>query len=132
MCLGGAILTALAIALAGPLAYVFVGYDEGLCALTKHAFYLFAISFLFAGFNIFASSLFTALNNGIVSAIISFLRTLVFQTLAVIVLPLLIDTDGIWLSALTAELFATVISLIFTLVKNKDYGYFKSRKIKRI
>ena len=120
----GVVLTALALSLAGVLAYCFVGYDAALFELTKHAFYLFSASFLLAGFNIFASSLFTALNNGLVSAIISFLRTLVFQSAAVLVLPLIFDADGIWLSVIIAEIFATVISVAFILNKNNQYGYF--------
>lgn len=83
----GVALTALAIAAAGPFTYIFVGFDESLFALTKHAFQLFAFSFLLAGFNIFCSGFFTALGNGAVSALISFLRVLVFQASSVIILP---------------------------------------------
>ena len=90
MCGAGVVLTFLAMVLASPLAKLFVGYDEGLYTLTCHAFRLFSFAFLFAGFNIFASSFFTALNNGFISAAISFLRTLVFQTSSVILLPLLL------------------------------------------
>ncbi len=120
---GGVVLTALALLLARPLAAVFVGYDAALFDLTCHAFKLFSFAFLFAGFNIFASSFFTALNNGGVSAAISFLRTLVFQSASVILLPLLFDVDGIWYAITAAEVFATLISTMFLLLKQKKYGY---------
>ncbi len=120
----GMVLTALAYGLAQPLAKIFVGYDAGLLALTVHAFRLFCFSFLLSSFNIFASSFFTALNDGAVSAAISFLRTLIFQTSAVLLLPLLLETDGIWLSNTVAEVCAFAISVIFLFVKRKKYRYF--------
>ena len=123
MCGAGVVLTFLAMVLASPLAKLFVGYDEGLYTLTCHAFRLFSFAFLFAGFNIFASSFFTALNNGFISAAISFLRTLVFQTSSVILLPLLFDVDGIWYAITVAEVFATIISVIFLFAKRKKYQY---------
>ena len=119
----GVVMTILALALASPLAKLFVGYDADLCDLTTYAFRLFAPSFLLAGLNIFASGFFTALNNGLVSAIISFLRTLVFQLLAVLILPGVIGGDSIWWSVAIAEVAAFVISLIFVLANNKKYGY---------
>lgn len=123
MCASGAVLTLLARLLAAPLAKLFVGYDEGLYTLTCHAFRLFSFAFLFAGFNIFASSFFTALNNGLISAVISFLRTLVFQTASVLILPLIFDVDGIWYAITVAEVFATLLSVSFLLVKRKKYHY---------
>ncbi len=123
MCASGLVLTILARVLAAPLAKIFVGYDEGLYTLTCHAFRLFSFAFLFAGFNIFASSFFTALNNGLISAAISFLRTLVFQTSSVLLLPLLFDVDGIWYAITAAEIFATTISVIFLFAKRKKYQY---------
>ncbi len=120
---GGVALSVLAVALAGPFARIFVGYDAALFALTKHAFRLFAASFLLAGFNIFASGYFTALNNGIVSAAISFLRTLVFQLLSVLLLPLVLDVDGIWVAISVAEVFAFLISLFFLVHNRKKYRY---------
>jgi len=120
----GAVLTALAYGLAQPLAKIFVGYDASLLALTVHAFRLFCFSFLLSSFNIFASSFFTALNDGAVSAAISFLRTLIFQTSAVLLLPLLLETDGIWLANTVAEVCAFAISVIFLFVKRKKYRYF--------
>ena len=119
----GVLLSALAFCLAEPLAKIFVGYDAELHALTSHAFRLFSFSFLLAGFNIYCSSFFTALNNGAISAAVSFLRTLVFQTSAVLILPLILDVDGIWLSNAFAEIFAFAISAIFLITKRKKYHY---------
>ena len=123
MCGSGVVLTVLARLLAAPLAKIFVGYDEGLYTLTCHAFQLFSFAFLFAGFNIFASSFFTALNNGLISAAISFLRTLVFQTSSVIILPLIFDVDGIWYAITVAEIFAAILSIAFLIAKRKKYHY---------
>lgn len=123
MSISGIIMTLLAQALALPLAKVFVGYDEGLFDMTVHAFRVFSFSFILAGINIFASSFFTALNNGAVSAAISFLRTLIFQSTAVIVLPMIWELDGIWLSITVAEVFALIISVTFLVTKRKKYNY---------
>lgn len=119
----GVVLTILAIALSSPLAKIFVGYDEELYELTRHAFRLFAYSFLLAGFNIFTSSFFTALNNGAVSAAISFMRTLIFQTSSVLILPIFLGVDGIWWAITVAEVFAFILSLIFLFAKRKRYNY---------
>lgn len=119
----GVVLTILAIALSSPLAKLFVGYDEELYELTRHAFRLFAYSFLLAGFNIFTSSFFTALNNGAVSAAISFMRTLIFQTSSVLILPIFLGVDGIWWAITVAEFFAFILSLIFLFAKRKKYNY---------
>ena len=123
MCGAGVVMAVLAQVLAAPLARLFVGYDKGLYTLTCHAFRLFSFAFLFAGFNIFASSFFTALNNGLISAVISFLRTLVLQTSSVILLPLIFGVDGIWYAITAAEIFATTISVIFLFAKRKKYHY---------
>lgn len=123
MASGGILLTIAARLLAAPLAHLFVGYDAGLFELTSHAFRLFSWSFLLAGFNIFASGFFTALNNGAISAAISFLRTLVFQTASVLILPLLLDVDGIWWAITVAEIFAFLISLTFLYLKRNKYHY---------
>lgn len=109
--------------LAEPLAKIYVGYDDGLMSLTLHAFTIFSFSFLFAGLVFFGSSLFTALNNGFISAAISFLRAFVFQIAAVLVFPLLWGIDGIWLSIVAAELMASTVSLVFILTNKKRYGY---------
>lgn len=119
----GIVLTVLAFGLAAPLAHIFVGYDAELFALTKHAFQLFSVSFLLAGFNIFTSSFFTALNNGAISAAISFMRTLIFQTASVLILPLLFGVDGIWWAITAAEIFACVLSAGFLIAKRGKYHY---------
>ena len=124
MASSGVVLTILAMALAGPLAKIFVGYDQGLYDLTRHAFRVFAYSFLLAGFNIFASSFFTALNNGAVSAAISFLRTLLFQTASVLLQPLVLGVDGVWWAIFAAEVFASLISVAFLFAKRERYHYF--------
>lgn len=109
--------------LSSPLAKLFTGYDLELYNLTLKAFSIFAFSFLFAGIAIFGSSFFTALNNGLVSALISFLRTLVFQTAAILLLPLIFDVDGIWMSIVIAELMAFIVTFIFIFAKKKQYKY---------
>lgn len=109
--------------LAKPLSLLFVGYDQTLLALTLRAFIIFSISFLFCGIGIYASSFFTALNNGLVSAAISFLRTVVFQVAAVLILPLIWDIDGIWASLVVAELLATIVSVIFWIGNREKYQY---------
>ena len=109
--------------LAYPLAKIFVGYDAGLMELTLQAFRIFSFSFLFAGFVIFASSFFTALNDGLTSALISFLRTLVFQVAAVIILPLLFGITGIWISIVAAEVTAMGVTVLFIITKRKKYNY---------
>lgn len=109
--------------LARPLAEIFTGYDEGLLALTLRGFLIFSFSFLFAGFAVFGSAFFTALNDGLTSALISFLRTLVFQTAAVIVLPLIWGIDGVWVSSVAAEFTAAVITAAFIFAKRKKYKY---------
>ena len=123
---GGIVLALAAQFLAAPLAKIFVGYDPGLFAMTTHAFRLYSFAFLFMGFNIFASSFFTSLSNGGISAAIAFLRTLVFQVAAVLLLPLLLQPqlDGVWWAMTTAEIFAFVISGVFLLANGKRYGYF--------
>lgn len=109
--------------LAAPLSEIFVGYDPDLLALTKRGFVIYSFSFLFAGIAIFASSFFTALNDGLTSALISFLRTLVFQIAAVIIFPLIWGVDGIWLSVVVAELLAVLVSIILLAHKQKKYKY---------
>ncbi len=123
MSISGVVLTLLAAALAAPLARLFVGYDQALFDMTRHAFRLFSLSFLLAGINIYVSSFFTALNNGAVSAIVSFLRTLVFQMLCVLVLPIFFGIDGIWWAMAVAEVFAFILSLSFLIVKRNKYHY---------
>lgn len=109
--------------LSNPLAKIFVGYDNELCELTNRAFSIFSFSFLFSGFAIFGSGFFTALNDGLTSALISFLRTLVFQIASVIILPLIFGIDGIWASMIFAEFMAASISVLFIFLKKKKYNY---------
>lgn len=106
-----------------PLSRLFVGYDEGLCEMTTHAFVIFSFSFLFSGFAIFGSSFFTALGDGLVSALISFLRTLVFQCLSVLIFPVFWQLDGIWFSIVAAEIMAVGVTVLFLLSKRKKYQY---------
>ena len=119
----GVLLTLLAEVLAAPLSLLFVGYDQSLMELTCRGFRLFSLSFLMTGFNIFGSAFFTALNNGAVSACISFLRTLLFQIAAVLLLPILLGVDGIWLSIVAAELLALGVTGIFLWKMRRRYHY---------
>ena len=109
--------------LARPVALIFVGYDQGLLALTLRGFMIYSFSFLFAGIAIFGSSFFTALNDGLTSALISFLRTMVFQVAAVLVFPLFWEIDGIWMSMIAAEMAAAVVTALFLAGKKKKYRY---------
>lgn len=109
--------------LAGPIAEIFVGYDEGLTGLTISGFRIFSFSFLLAEIPIYGSSFFTALNDGFVSAAISFLRTVVFETAAVLLLPLLFGINGVWFSLVAAELVAALVTIVFYALKRKKYGY---------
>ena len=106
-----------------PLSKFFVGYDAELFDLTVSGFRIFALSFCFMGFGIFASGFFTALNDGLTSAIISFLRTLVFQSACILLLPIILGIDGIWISVVVAEFMAVVLGTIFLVVKHKKYSY---------
>lgn len=106
-----------------PLARFFVGYDPALQALTVSGFRIFAVSFLFAGFAIFFSGFFTALNDGLISALISFLRTLVFQVVAVLFFPRIWGIDGVWMSIVVADLMAVILGIIFLVIKQKKYQY---------
>lgn len=109
--------------LAKPLSLIFVSYDDELLALTLRGFRIYSFSFLFAGMAIFGSSFFTALNNGLVSALISFLRTVVFQAAAVLLFPLIWGIDGIWLSIVAAELMAVAVTAAFIVKLRPKYGY---------
>lgn len=109
--------------LSGPLSNLFVGYDLQLRDTTANAFELFSYAFLFSGFAIFGSAFFTALNDGLTSALISFLRTLVFQIAAVLIFPLFWGVNGIWLSIVFAELSAVLATALFLFIKRKKYRY---------
>lgn len=123
ICISGLIMTGLTEALAYPLSKIFVGYDKELLDMTTLGMRLFSISFLICGINIFSSSFFTSLNNGLVSAIISFARTLLFQVVCVLVLPIWLGLNGIWLSVVISEIFATAVSTVCFVACKKKYGY---------
>lgn len=106
-----------------PLARIFVGYDAALLKMTAHAFAVYAFSFLLAGISIFGSAFFTALNDGLTSALIAFLRTLLFQSAAVMVMPLIWGLDGIWYSVVAAEGMAVVVTILFLIIKHKKFRY---------
>ena len=112
-----------ALFLARPLSILFVGYNQKLLEITVHGFLIYSLSFLLMGFNIYASSFFTALGNGMISAAISFLRTLVFQVAGVILMPLIWKADGIWFSIVVSEAAALLISILFLIKNKKRYGY---------
>ena len=109
--------------LAKPLAQIFVSYDPALMEMTVRGFRIYVLSFLLCGFNIFGSSFFTALNNGMISALISFVRTLVCQIAAVLLLPLWLELDGIWWSVVAAELAALILTAVFIFALRKKYHY---------
>lgn len=117
------VMTGLAEILSNLLASIFVSYDVQLLELTTKAIRIFSLSYIISGFNIFSSSFFTALNNGLVSAIISFLRTLVFQIVMIFLLPLIWGLDGIWISVIFAEILSLIVSSIFLIINRKKYQY---------
>lgn len=119
----GLVMVAASQLLAAPLVDVFVGYDPALAAMTLHGFRIYALSFLVCGFNIYGSAFFTALNNGKVSALISFMRTLVFETSTVMLLPLVWGIDGVWSAIIVAEACALVLTTFFLVYLRKPYGY---------
>lgn len=119
----GITLTGLAEIFAYPLSGIFVGYDNNLHNITTHGFKLYALAFLIMGFNIYASAFYTALNNGIISAIISFLRTFVFQIASVLILPLFFGINGIWSAIVVSELLTLILSIGFLINTRKQYGY---------
>ncbi len=120
----GILLFVLAQLLATPLAKLFVGYDSTLLAMTQTGFRIYSLAYLINGFNIFGSSFFTALNNGVVSAVISFLRTLVFQIGAVLILPIVFGgINGIWSSVTVAELLTLCITITFFVRQRRKYHY---------
>lgn len=123
--IGAASLTMLFAAelLARPLAMIFTSYDAQLLELTIHAFSIYSVSFLFCGIGIFGSALFTAMNNGLISALISFIRTVILQAAFVFILPLFWKIDGIWWSAVFAEGIAASLSIIFIIAYRKKYQY---------
>ena len=121
--ISGGILTLSAEILSMPLTYIFVGYDQELFTMTYKGFRLYAIFFLMCGFNIWGSAFFTALNNGLVSAAIAFLRTLVFQIGAVLILPAILGLNGIWLAVVAAEIMALTVTISFFIGQRNKYHY---------
>ena len=119
----GVTLFGVAFLFSGILAKIFVGYDAELYAMTARGFRLYAVSYLLAGFNIYGSSFFTALNNGIVSAVISFLRTVLFEVAAILILPIFFKLDGIWCAISVAEMASLGITTAFFFTLRKRYGY---------
>lgn len=119
----GVLMTLFSVLLAQPLSSIFVGYDAELLSFTVHAMRIFSLSFIFSGINIFTSSFFTALNNGLISALVSMSRTLVFQIACVFVLPLFWGVNGIWLSLIVTELLALVVCVICLLACKRKYQY---------
>ena len=117
------VMTLLAEVTSAPLSKIFVGYDPKLYEITVRGFRIYSLSFLLCGFNLFGSSLFTALNNGLISAVISFFRTLICQIAAVMLLPLVLELDGIWLSIVVAEFAALVLTVICFAKYRKRYHY---------
>lgn len=115
---------ALALAMNYPLPYIFVGKDAALLAMTRRGFFIVAFIFLIMGFNIFGSAFFTALNNGLISAVISFMRTLFFQVVCVLTLPLLWGLDGVWAANVFAEILAIIVTFTLFMCLRKKYGYF--------
>ena len=109
--------------LATPLSLLFVGYDKELLEITSKAFVISSFSFLFSGFAIYFSGFFTALNDGLTSAILSFMRTLVFQISAILILPLIFGLDGIWMSFIVSDGLAVITGIIFIIAKKKKYHY---------
>ena len=119
----GVVMTILSVSLARPLSSIFVSYDKSLLDMTTLGMRIFSVSFVFMGFNIFTSSFFTALNNGLISAIVSFARTLIFQIAAVMLLPMAFGLTGIWVSVIVAEFLSLVLEIIFLATNQKKYGY---------
>lgn len=113
----------LAFLLSRPLSYIFTSYDAELLEITTKAMKIYAFSFLLTGCNIFTSSFFTALNNGIISAIISMSRTLVFEIGAVLILPLIFGLDGIWYAVFVSEAMSFIIGMLFLRIFKKKYQY---------
>ena len=117
------IMTAVSMLIIPYVAKIFVGYDAELLELTSHAFRVYGLSFLIMGFNVYGSSFFTALGDGVTSALISFLRTMLFQLAAVILLPMVLRIEGVWLAITAAELAALVVTVYMFITKDKVFHY---------
>ena len=117
------VMTGASVTLAGPIADLFVGYDAALHDMTVNALRIYSVSFLVFGFNIFGSAFFTGLNDGTDSALISFLRTLVFQVAAILLLPRWLDINGIWLAVTAAESLTLLVTVSLLAAKRRKYHY---------
>ena len=124
MLLSGAVMSVISITLARPLSMIFAGYDPALLEITVNGLRIHSISFLFASLGIFGSSYFTALNNGLISAVISFTRTLVFQVGALLLLPVFFDLNGVWLATPVSEVLSLILTVILFIANRKKYRYF--------
>ena len=123
MVIGGVVMLISSFLLASPLSQLFVGYDRELYEITVHGFKIFAFSYLITGVNVYGSAFFTALNNGLLSALISFLRTLVFQVLCIMTLPYIFDLDGVWYAVIAAELLSLIVTVSLLIANRKRYQY---------
>lgn len=117
------VMTLIAEIIAGYLAGIFVSYDNNLLELTTEAIRIYAVSYLISGVNIFASSFFTALNNGVASAVISFMRMFVFHIVMILLLLVVLGISGIWTAVIAAEVLSVVISVMFLVKNRKKYSY---------
>ncbi len=117
------LMVALAELLSRPLAMAFVGYSPALMEMTVHGFRIFAWGYLFSGLGIYGSSFFTSLCYGVVSALISFLRTFLFRGGMVLLLPLFLELDGIWLAGVAADLLGAFTAGALIWKYRKQYHY---------
>lgn len=123
MLVGGAVLVSIGQLFARPMVALFTGYDQDLMLMTLRGGRISLFCFIFTGINIWGSSFFTALNNGLVSALISFLRTLVFQVATILILPLFFGLTGIWFAMVAADLLAALVTMVFLIKLRGKYGY---------
>lgn len=119
----GILMTLTCFILASPISYIFFSKNDVLYNMTRHAFYLFSLAFIFSGFGIFGSSMFTALNDGLISAIISISRTLIFQIITILTLPLIFGLNGIWISLAVADILSALVAIIFFICFKKKYHF---------
>ena len=124
MLVAGLTMSVISIILSNPLATIFAGYDPELVKITANGLRIHSTCFAFASLGIFGSSYFTALNNGLVSAIISFTRTLVFQIGALLLLPIFLDLNGVWLATPVSEVLSLTLTVILFIANRKKYKYF--------
>ena len=109
--------------LAEPFSFIFANGSDTLLKITTNGMRIYSIAFLFIGLSIYISTFFTALNNGLISALIAFLRTLVFQIVFVFVFPLFLGKYGIFFAILAAEIMSILLAITFLLIYKKKYRY---------